>query len=57
MTDQTKKELIKSFAYGAGPEELAAIGRMTKEEANSFRNEHSAEIEKKRIQLQEEGWN
>ena len=57
MTDQTVKELIKSFAYGAAAKSLAAVGRMTAEDAEKFQEEHAAEIEEKKAELEGGGWN
>lgn len=56
MTEQTKLELIKSFAYGATAESLNEIGRLTIPEAETFRKEHAAEIEAKKKELEEGGW-
>lgn len=56
MTEQTKLELIKSFAYGATPESLNEVGRLTIQEAEAFRKENAAEIEEKKKELEEGGW-
>ena len=55
MTEQTKLELIKSFAYGATPESLNEVGRLTIQEAEAFQKEHAAEIEAKKKELEEGG--
>lgn len=56
MTEQTKLELIKSFAYGATPESLNEVGRLTIQEAEAFQKENAAEIEAKKKELEEGGW-
>lgn len=56
MTEQTMKELIKSFAYGETPVSLAEMGAVEKEEAEKFQSEHVAEIEAKKAELKEAGW-
>lgn len=56
MTEQTKLELIKSFAYGATPESLNAVGRLTIQEAEEFQNEHADKIEEKKKELTDGGW-
>ena len=57
MTEQTKLELIKSFAYGATPESLNSVGRLTIPEAEEFQKTYAEEIEKKKKELEEGGWN
>lgn len=57
MTDQTKNELIKAFAYGATPESLNEVGRLTIPEAEEFLKGHATEIENKKKELEEGGWN
>ena len=56
MTEQTKLELIKSFAYGATPESLNEVGRLTIQEAEAFQKENAAEIEEKKKELAAGGW-
>ncbi|WP_371296868.1 hypothetical protein [Ruminococcus sp.] len=56
MTEQTKLELIKSFAYGATPQSLNEVGRLTIQEAEAFQKENAAEIEEKKKELTEGGW-
>lgn len=56
MTEQTKSELIKAFAYGATLESLNEVGRLTIQEAETFQKEHAAEIEAKKKELEEGGW-
>lgn len=54
---QLDHELIKSFAYGATPQAVAVVGRMTADDAEEFRKAHAAEIEAMRKHLESEGWN
>ena len=56
MTEQTKSELIKAFAYGATPESLNEVGRLTIPEAETFKKEHAEEIEQKKKELEAGGW-
>ena len=56
MTEQTQSELIKAFAYGATPESLNEVGRLTIPEAETFKKEHAEEIEQKKKELEEGGW-
>lgn len=56
MTEQTIKELVKSFAYGATAESLAEIGRFSADELKKFETEHTAEIEAKKAELKAGGW-
>ena len=56
MTEQTKSELIKSFAYGATPESLNKVGRLTIPEAEKFQKEYADEIDAKKKELTDGGW-
>lgn len=56
MTEQTKNELIKAFAYGATPESLNEVGRLSISEAEEFKSKYAAEIEAKQHELSEGGW-
>lgn len=56
MTDQTKLELIKSFAYGATVESLAEDEGMDIEELGKFFEENIDEIEARKTDLVEEEW-
>lgn len=52
MTEQTVKEIIKSFAYGLfSDNEGTSLETMQK-----FAEEHAAEIEQKKAELKEGGW-
>ena len=57
MTEQTKNELIKAFAYGATSESMNEVGRLTIPEAETFLKEHATEIENKKKELEEGGGN
>lgn len=56
MTEQTQKELVKSFAYGMTAQELSTSYGISPEESGKFAEEHSAEIEEKKSQLEKDGW-
>lgn len=56
MTEQTKSELVKAFAYGATAESLNEVGRLTIPEAEAFQKEHASEIEAKKKELTDGGW-
>ncbi|MCD7828896.1 MAG: hypothetical protein LUG58_00475 [Clostridiales bacterium] len=56
MTEETKKEIIKAFAYDYTPEEVAEMEGMTVEEATAFREENMAAIAEKAEELSEAGW-
>lgn len=56
MTEQTIKEIVKSFAYGFTVEQVAENENITVEEAESFMKEHSSDIESKKSDLKEGGW-
>lgn len=56
MTEQTKKEIIKSFAYGYTSEKVADVYEIDKEAAAQFEKENVAEIEAKKAELKEAGW-
>ena len=56
MTEQTVREIVKSFAYGYSAEHVAELEEMTLEEAQKFEADHAAEIEQKKAELKEGGW-
>ena len=56
MTEQTVREIVKSFAYGYTSEKVAELEEMTLEEAQKFETEYSEEIEQKKAELKEGGW-
>ena len=56
MTEQTIKEIVKAFAYGATPASLADIGRFSVDELKKFQIVHAAEIEAKKAELKSGGW-
>lgn len=56
FTDETKQELIKSFAYDYTAEQIAELEEITVEEANQFATENAKAIEAKKSALKEGGW-
>lgn len=56
MTEETKCEIVKAFAYGYTPEEVAEMEGMTVKEATDFREENMTAIMEKEADLQEAGW-
>lgn len=57
MTEQQIKELIKEFAYGYNEEQVAEIEEISIDDAITLRNQYAKEIEEKKEQLKEGGWN
>ena len=56
MTEQTVKEIIKSFAYGLSVKEISDNEGTPLEAMEKFAEEHAAEIEQKKVELKEGGW-
>ena len=56
MTEQTVKEIIKSFAYGLSAKEISDNAGTSLETMQKFAEEHAAEIEQKKTDLKEGGW-
>ena len=56
MTEQTVKEIIKSFAYGLTVKEISDNEGTPLEAMEKFAEEHAAEIEQKKAELKEGGW-
>lgn len=56
MSNETIKEIIKSFAYGYTPEKVAEVYEITETEAAKIKEEHAAEIKEKADYLKEQGW-
>ena len=56
MTEQTIKEIIKSFAYGLSAKEISDNEGASLEVMEKFSEEHAAEIEQKKAELKEGGW-
>lgn len=56
MTEQTVKEIIKSFAYGLSAKEISDNEGTSLETMEKFAEEHVAEIEQKKAELKEGGW-
>ncbi len=57
MTEQTIKEIIKSFAYGATAQEISDNEGTSLATMEKFAKDHAAEIEQKKKELKEGGWN
>ena len=56
FTDETKSEIIKSFAYGLSTEEVAKNEEISVEEATAFQEDNKNAIEDMKKYLKEEGW-
>ncbi len=56
MTEETKREIIKAFAYGYTVEEVAELEEMPLEDAIVFEKAYANEIEEKKAELREAGW-
>lgn len=56
MSNETIKEIVKSFAYGYTPEKVAEVYEITEAEAVKIKKEHAAEIKEKEKYLKEHGW-
>lgn len=56
MTEQTVKEIIKSFSYGLSAKEISDNEGTLLETMQKFAEEHAAEIEQKKAELKEGGW-
>ena len=53
---ETEREIIKSFAYGYTPEQVAENYGVTVEDARNMQQNFSAAIEQKKSYLKENGW-
>ena len=53
---ETEREIIKSFAYGYTPEQVAENYGVTVEDARNMQQNFSAAIEEKKNYLKEQGW-
>lgn len=56
MTEQTVKEIIKSFAYRLSAKEISDNEGTSLEAMEKFAEEHATEIEQKKVELKEGGW-
>ncbi|MCD7856592.1 MAG: hypothetical protein LUG55_02100 [Clostridiales bacterium] len=56
MTTETKRELIKAFAYGLTAEKVADVEGLTLEEAVAFEKANANEIQERQAELKEAGW-
>lgn len=57
MTEQTIQEIIKTFAYGYSAKEISDLEGTSIATMEKFAEEHAAEIEQKKAELKEGGWN
>ena len=53
---ETEREIIKSFAYGYTPEQVAENYGVTVEDARNMQQNLSAAIEQKKKYLKEQRW-
>ena len=56
MTEQTKLEIIKAFAYGHSAEEVAEVQGMSVDEARAFERDNEDAILEKMLDLKEAGY-
>lgn len=56
MSNETIKEIIKSYAYGYSVEKVAEVYEITKEEAAKIKEDRAEEIKEKEGYLKEQGW-
>lgn len=56
MTEQTLKEIIKSYAYGITVEQVAENEGMSIEEARKIKEEHKEAIAEREEQLRKAGY-
>lgn len=57
MTEQTKLEIIKVFAYGKSAEDVSEVTAMSLDEAKVFEKENEDAILEKMLELKEVGYN
>lgn len=56
MSNETIKEIVKSFAYGYTPEKVAEVYEISETEAAELQKKYAAEIKEKESYLKEQGW-
>ena len=56
MSNETIKEIVKSFAYGYTPEKVAEVYEITEAEATELQKKYAEAIEEKEKYLKEQGW-
>lgn len=56
MSEETKYEIIKAFAYGYTPAQVAEVEGLTEADAETFQAENAAAIEERKTLLQKHGW-
>lgn len=56
MSNETIKEIIKSYAYGYTTEKVAEVYEISETEATELQKKYAAEIKEKESYLKEQGW-
>lgn len=56
MSNETIKEIIKSYAYGYTAEKVAEVYEITEAEATELQKKYAEAIEEKEKYLKEQGW-
>ena len=56
MSNETKTELVKAFAYGMSTKEVADIEDMDESDAQTFASENASAIAERKAALTEQGW-
>lgn len=56
MTNQKTNEVIKAFAYGETPEQVAEAEGISAEAAKQVQREHADDIAEEKTMLQEAGY-
>ena len=56
MSNETKVELVKAFAYGMSAKEVADVEDMDESDVQSFASENASAIAERKAALKEQGW-
>ena len=56
MSNETIKEIVKSFAYGYTTEKVAEAYEISETEAAALQKKYAEAIEEKKTYLKEQGW-
>ena len=56
MSDETSKEVIKSYTYGYTVEKVAEVYEISETEAAALQKKYAEAIEEKKNYLKEQGW-
>lgn len=56
MSNETIKEIIKSYAYGYTTEKVAEMYEISETEATELQKKYAEAIEEKKNYLKEQGW-